>query len=91
MSEDLHVWHNGYDWVVAKDEADARAVEHEMIGDPCTHDDTCDCEGDGWDQVPDEAPLKIATGEDGAPPIVTKTCAEWVKDEGRGFLCSTEC
>ena len=89
--DDLHVWHNGYDWVVATTAEDARAVEHEVsLGGVCSHDDACDCEGDGWEQWPDDKTVTIHDLDGDEGPTQTKTCAEWVAQQGRGFLCSTE-
>lgn len=81
---DLHVWHNGYDWVVATDQADARKVLVEVCGESKYEDDY---DGDGWRMLADHEPLSIT--DDGGKE--RKTCGEWVAAEGRGHLCSTEC
>lgn len=83
------VWTNGTDTVIAANLADVRSVIEAQIG--CTLEQ----EGwslDDWSALPDEEPLTINLEEqpEGLDPKVTKTCAEWVASEGRGFLCSTE-
>lgn len=134
----LHVWHNGYDWVIAESVSDAR----ELSG---AEDD-----GDGWTQLDDDEMLTIIQDE---PPTAacgcqerwqahlestrvasrlrehlaqqghfmasllvkdapvrpdpkvwrhnghlkscpigaeTKSCKQWIEEQGRSFLCSTE-
>jgi hypothetical protein len=41
-----------------------------------------------WTQLPDDKVMKIHDDPDDEP--ITKTCAQWARENGRGFLCSTE-
>jgi hypothetical protein len=81
------------DKVIAHGEADAWAVWTETTGmDP----------GEEFSEDPDEAiqelpadkVLRIICDADGNPSddgeTISRTCAEWVAHQGRGFLCSTE-
>lgn len=84
----LKVWANDVtDWVIAESAADARAVLNEHTGFPGDDDDQIPPE-DEWEAEPDDKPLEIRT--DDGRGVVKKTCAEWVAESGRGFLCSTE-
>jgi hypothetical protein len=73
---DLHVWHNDCDWVVAESAEDAAAVYYETTMSETPEE---------WEQWPDSRLLVITD-----KIREEKTCAEWVKSNGRGFLCSTE-
>lgn len=79
----LGVWHNGYDWVVATSAEDARDVACALSGERIEDYDAGD-----WEFCAPGSTVTIR-GEDGAPGE-TRTCAEWVARNGRGFLCSTE-
>lgn len=96
MGEQLHVFTNGYETVVARDAYDARAVMVEEWGG--TPDDFSPVAE--WSQLPDDKPLTIGF-EQGDEPTpgeaqhngfvnVTKTCAEWAASEGRRLIGSTE-
>lgn len=80
---DLKVWTNDTDTVIAADLADVKRVIADHYGS-----DEFD-EDDSWRLRSDERPLKIHNF-DGNETAVTKTNAEWIASEGRGFLCSTE-
>ena len=84
---DLKVWANGViDWVVAESAEDARAVANEHTGGPGDDDDEIPA-GDEWEAEPDDKVLSIHGDEGGTEE---KTCAVWVAQNGRCFLCSTE-
>jgi hypothetical protein len=68
------------EFVVAVDEADARAVMQEHCGHGVWG---TDCE---ITQEPDDRMFAIL-GEDGAK--VRKTFGEWAADNGRGYLCAS--
>ncbi len=79
----LHVFDNGADKVVARDEEHAHSVWAESMGeDPADY-------GHDWDQLQDDEPLTITSVDEAGRPKETKTCAEWAAD-GACFLCSTE-
>lgn len=84
----LKVFTNDTDTVVANDLADAQRVWEEKIGA------TFEQEGmslDDWSRIADDKPITIRNLHDrGWDDKATKTAAEWVASEGRGFLCSTE-
>ena len=87
----LHVWTNGTDTVIAEDRNDALRVMQEHTGDPCEEYDR-----DDWRVHPDDKvlPIRYEEGEldlpPGTKPVVTRTCAEWIAANKRGFLCTTE-
>lgn len=90
----LYVYCNGTDWVIACDEADALAVWCEYTGQAREDYDI----SEPFEQWPDDRLLSVFTdehgnicepGDDGGAPM-KRTCREWAKLEGRGFLCSTE-
>jgi len=82
----LRVFCNDYDWVVAVDAKDALVAYCEYTGEnPTDYGDDIE-----WEQCDDDSPLKISEDAPGTEPSKTKTCAEWAREHGRGFLCSTE-
>lgn len=78
----LKVWTDATDTVIAEDIRDVRRVMESHAGSWESND------GD-WRVIEDDKLIKIhnVTGHE---DIVEKTADEWVKAEGRGFLCSTE-
>ena len=87
----LHVYKSECDWVVAESLEDAYAVNIEHCG--ITREDMA-ANDDGFGQLADDSKLTIAENEndDGGRTgeKVSKTCAEWAAEFGRGHLCSTE-
>ena len=71
---DLKLWTNGYDYVIAASEADARAVVTGLVGplDEETFTLSEDIEQEPWTKPR------------------TQTAAEWVRETGRGYLASSE-
>ncbi len=90
--DDLHVFGDDCEWVVAASLEDAKAVLTEM---GATLDDDFD---ETWAQEDDEMGHTIWCDSGGHPAEphaagnapVTLTCAEWAKRCGRGYLCTTE-
>jgi hypothetical protein len=78
----LHVWTNDTDTVVATSAVEARRIAADMVGETIE-----DYPGDEWYKYEDDHPLTINDDETGK---TTKTCAQWITSDGRGFLCSTE-
>ncbi len=96
-NKDLHVFFNGYDFVVAESIDDARQVALDQQGSPEQRAKwspetlalvTQDVEGDGWEQWPDDRRLKLV--DDGGKILVDKPCTEWVHESGRGWLGGNE-
>ncbi len=88
--EQLHVFSDDVDWYIARSVQDAMALQRNHGGMR-----EVDQEPETWLQAPDDGPLSIhmddtGNASDGNAPLVTKTCAEWIAEKGRGFLCSTE-
>lgn len=91
----LKIWTNGIDTVIAKDLNDVReliAVHTRLM----TGSDEFD-EDAKWQVCDNDERLEISDADDGGTTsdaddggTTTKTCAEWIASEGRGFLCSTE-
>ncbi|HBU30655.1 MAG TPA: hypothetical protein DEB56_14775 [Thiobacillus sp.] len=94
----MHVYSdNDCVWVVAESKLDACKAYAEFCGYEDVAEATEEC-GDGfdpsnWSELPDDSPLSIVEDEDDLPcadAFRTMTCAEWVAEQGRGFLCTTE-
>ncbi len=89
---EFRVFTNDYEWVIARDVADAKAVWHEQTGG-----DLEDADEYEWDECPPESTMTVWCDADGDPAEphedgsneVTKTFAEWAA-RGRGYLCTTE-
>lgn len=78
----LHVFANDVvEWVIARDEADATAVWHEFFGESEEPVDT------NWVRL---EPWTVITVHDDDLGVRTMTCAGWIVESGRGFLCTTE-
>lgn len=88
----LHVFrdNNEIDCVIAESAEDAMKVLCEHAGGkPEDYPDTT------FEQMPDDQMLTIMWEDKhdippGEPEKMRLTCADWVKQEGRSFLCSTE-
>jgi hypothetical protein len=88
-TDDLHVYTDGYDYVVASDSAQAEALYCEYYGDECYRE---------FRRMGDLEELSIRVEDDGSIAQVgdsdceplTLTAAEWVTREGKGWLCTTE-
>lgn len=81
----LHVFTDDYEWWVAPNLAEAYAIREQHQG--TTIDD-----GE-LEQEPDHKRMKIVTEAEsghGWTPLGFYTLAEWARQEGPGFLCTTE-
>ena len=89
----MHVYHDDCDWFVAADFEDLRKVKSEYLtGKP---DEPWDPHGDmgepdDFEMLPDDKVISVLDEDGPKPGKHTKTAAEWVAANGRGFLCSTE-
>lgn len=82
---DLRVFKNtNIDWVIAASPDDADAVVREHTGDLYDDDSLA---AQPWVPMGDEEKLSIMIEDEGK---VAKSCGEWVRAHGRGFLASTE-
>ena len=81
----LRVWKGDNDWVIAESAGDAAAVMAEQAGYPNEAAYLAETE-DEFAPLDDDKPLTL--DEDGDK--TTKTCAEWVRDLGRGHLGSRD-
>jgi hypothetical protein len=83
---DLHCFTDDVDTYVATSTGDAMALQREQHGMR-----EGDQDPEAWEQIEDSEPLTIIPDPYDAIEVkVTKTCAEWIAERGRGFLCSTE-
>jgi hypothetical protein len=83
----LKTWTNGVDTVIAADLTDVKGVIETHYGL-----DDWSQEGwgaDDWGLVPEDEVITIHNFT-GHEDVVEKTAAEFVRSEGRCFLCSTE-
>lgn len=82
--EELKVYRNDViEWVIARSPEDAAELVKEYAGEPDSDDEPAT-----WRALPDDKVLAI--GDEDSGTVATKTCAEWVASNGRGFLASTE-
>ncbi|MBA7542922.1 hypothetical protein ES705_35247 [subsurface metagenome] len=90
----LSIFTNDYEWCIAYSLDDVFVAMKESVG--ATYEEE---EREVWYEVSRDGKIKIwmtpddqiaEPGQEGAE-IVEKTCVEWIKLYGRGFLCSTEC
>ena len=80
----LHVYANDVtDWVIASSPADADAVSVEHTGAPIEPGYELD-----WKRLPLDRVLNLHM--DDGRGSVEQTCAEWIAEQGRSFLGSTE-
>ena len=76
----LSVWHDGDDWVIAESAEDATAVWIEYYGEPA--------EELRWKRWEDNRTLSMFDfGDDDEVTKIMRTCAEWIAQQGRGWLC----
>ena len=76
----LSVWHDGEDWIIAESAEDATVVWAEHYGEPA--------EELRWKRWDDNRTLSMFDfGDDDEVTKVTRTCAEWIAGNGRGWLC----
>lgn len=93
MSE-LHVYRSQCDWWVAQTIDDAWAQMEKHYGETRAEIQTYD----ELTLLADDETIRVLCEKDAAGVMrpsdggeyVTKTAAEWAKQEGRGMLCSTE-
>ena len=88
---ELHVFSNDFEWVIARNMDDVRALFSENPGWSQPDED----DWENWDQDPDDQTHTIWCDAEGKPTEpqsegserVTLTNAEWCKKLGRGYLC----
>lgn len=88
MTNELHVFHDGQDWYIANDAADAHALRVAMYdGEPPE-------DAGVLEQLPDAEVVGVLCNDFGRPDDhgtgIKKTAAEWVAQEGRCVLCSSD-
>lgn len=95
--EQLHVQHNGTEWwIAATPEAAREAMNIELFMSKGTPEEL-DGENREWTQLADDKLLHIfeqednvSCGDEGHSNCKRQTMADWVRECGPGFLCSTE-
>lgn len=94
-TEGLDLWHNGIEWVVAKDPDDARAILHATTGEKCQGVDPLSgarecCDGtEDWHRVDGGEFITVHDYQPNLPPQ-KHSARVWVAMNGCGFLCSSE-
>ncbi|HMG13240.1 MAG TPA: hypothetical protein VK571_08700 [Gemmatimonadaceae bacterium] len=102
MPDELHVfWDNDSIWVVAHDADDAALVYAEHIGDVDSFDplqftrvsDEQQISIRVWVSGPHKGEIAPVDEEDGTDAIAPhmESARIWARQEGRGFLCTTDC
>ncbi len=81
---ELQIYENGTDTVIAHSPEDAVHAWEEANG--VSYHDACAGGPDDWTLT--DGPLLRISDDDGGSE--TLTLDEWITEEGRGFLCSTE-
>ncbi len=69
------------EWVIARDPEDADLVYEETVGEKYRPNG----EPVMWTMLPSDRVVKLDDEEEG---LLSKTCAEWAKERGRGHLGS---
>ncbi len=87
---DLSVFANDYEWVIAESLEDALKIVKETTGYEYEAEEIEEC-----GELPDETTVRIWWEDDqiaeiGNGKLIEKTCAEWIEQEGRGYLCASE-
>lgn len=85
----MKIFTNGTEWWIARDLEHLRALFLEASDLQLEDDDALGDDGK-WSEWPENISLGMMTGEDGGPPRVELTPAQWVAREPPGFLCSIE-
>ena len=84
---ELQVFHDGSDWVIAESAAEAAAIVTEQRGEPVAGEAEFVALRSGEF-------VGVLCNEQGKPDDygvgINKTCAEWIKQEGKGILCSKD-
>lgn len=86
MTAALHVYRGETDSIVGESLEDAQRAYAEFIGSPVDSDEVLE---QGFEELPDDRALTLIIDDEG-DTRVTKSCAEWARENGRGFLASTE-
>jgi len=84
----MKVFTDGTDTIIAEGIDDAWKVWEKHCGEK--REDYEPGSGNFWEELSDETELSIHDDDHPLPNPQKKTCAEWIKINGRGFLCSTE-
>lgn len=77
---DLAVWYDGEDWVIASSAEDADRICAELYGSG-----DLECK---WRKLPNDKVICVDF-EDG-PGRIELTCGQWIRRNGRGHLCSLD-
>lgn len=80
-STGLHIFTDDAEYVIATDAADAKAAYRESGGEHPAEID--------FEQMPDERQFTLYVGDGPAEGTITKTCAEWAAERGRGYFCAS--
>lgn len=83
MNEGLKLWTNSVDTYVGRDVPHVLELYQKATGQSYDAEDMGE-----WSEREDKGPfsIKVDDGRD----VVTQTHAEWIAENGPGFLCSTE-
>lgn len=69
------------EWYIASSPDDAAALYEQTVGEPL---EFATGEAVEWTPLPPEKPFRF--NDNGH--VTTKTCAEWVREKGRGYFAS---
>lgn len=83
IEDALKLWTNGTETYVARDVAHVLELYKATVGEAYDAEDCSE-----WEEREDKGPFAIAL--DDGRGSVTQTPAEWIAENGEGFLCSTE-
>lgn len=85
----LHIWTNGWTWVVAESANAALLLAADAMGytDPAQYQKDTDDMPANWVSIPDDEDFTIDIEDEGK---VTKPAGRWVVEHGRGWLSSLE-
>ncbi len=74
-------------WAITDDPEKARTISREYLRDSA-HPEDYEGEDESITEMLPDAPLTLTISDDD-PTKVTRTCAEWIADQGEGFLATT--
>lgn len=85
----LQLWTNDYDTFVAESAEEAVKLMCEMVGEPI-ESYTGEGEFELHEKQDNDELTIVIENEEGVEGPVTKTVREWIDQNGKGLLCSTE-
>lgn len=92
LEQDLHIFTNGCDYVIASSLEEAREITMPLYGYALPYEELDEMgkeelDYEGWEQFPDNKEFTL-TQEDGEKVVMK--ASEWVKQHGKGYFACSE-